>query len=52
MINYRFTFQGAFATTDGLVELTVLETVYEEKKRQLLKRIQSYIEEKWSRAPP
>ncbi|BAH46873.1 hypothetical protein BBR47_58960 [Brevibacillus brevis NBRC 100599] len=46
LINYRFTFQGTFATTDGLVELTVLETVYEEKKRQLLERIQSYMEEK------
>lgn len=46
LINYQFTFQGSFATTDGLVELTVLETVYEEKRRQLLERIQSYIEEK------
>ncbi|WP_409176437.1 DUF6138 family protein [Brevibacillus fortis] len=46
LINYRFTFQGTFATMDGLVELTVLETVYEEKKRQLLERIQSYMEEK------
>ncbi|BFH63655.1 DUF6138 family protein [Paenibacillus azoreducens] len=46
MIDYRFTFQGAFATTDGLVELTVLETVYVEKKRQLLEQIQSYIEKK------
>ncbi|WP_195575039.1 DUF6138 family protein [Paenibacillus sp. 1001270B_150601_E10] len=44
LIDYRFSFQGAFATMDGLVELTVLETVYEEKKRQLLERIQSYIE--------
>ncbi|WP_339269036.1 DUF6138 family protein [Paenibacillus sp. FSL K6-1330] len=46
LINYQFTFQGTFATTDGLVELTVLETVYEAKKRQLLERIQSYIEKK------
>ncbi|MGG4093576.1 DUF6138 family protein [Paenibacillus lautus] len=46
LINYQFTFQGTFATTDGLVELTVLETVYEVKKRQLLERIQSYIEKK------
>ncbi|TQK53279.1 hypothetical protein FB479_11199 [Brevibacillus sp. AG162] len=46
LINYRFTFQGTFATMDGLVELTVLETEYEEKKRLLLERIQSYIEEK------
>lgn len=46
LINYQFTFHGTFATTDGLVELTVLETVYEAKKRQLLERIQSYIEKK------
>ncbi|MFE0558342.1 DUF6138 family protein [Paenibacillus sp. NPDC058910] len=46
LINYQFTFQGTFATTDGLVELTVLEKVYEAKKRQLLERIQSYIEKK------
>jgi len=44
LIDYRFTFQGTFATMDGLVELTVLELVYEEKKRQLLERIQFYIE--------
>lgn len=46
LIDYRFTFQGAFATIDGLVELTVLETVYEEKKRQLLEQIQFYTENK------
>ncbi|KOP71615.1 DUF6138 family protein [Cytobacillus solani] len=46
LINYRFTFQGTFATMDGLVELTVLETVYEAKKRQLLEQIRSYIEKK------
>ncbi|KOR75960.1 DUF6138 family protein [Paenibacillus solani] len=46
LINYRFTFQGSLATTDGLVELTVLDTVYEEKRRQLLERIESYIEKK------
>ncbi|MDK8181300.1 DUF6138 family protein [Paenibacillus sp. UMB4589-SE434] len=46
LINYRFILQGTFATTDGLVELTVLETVYEEKKRQLLERIHAYIEKK------
>ncbi|KOP65850.1 hypothetical protein AMS62_11780 [Bacillus sp. FJAT-18019] len=46
LINYRFTFQGSFATTDGLVELTVLDTVYEEKRRQLLEQIQAYIEKK------
>ncbi|NEW07310.1 hypothetical protein GK047_14990 [Paenibacillus sp. SYP-B3998] len=46
LIDYRFTLQGTFATTDGPVKLTVLEIVYEEKKRQLLERIQSYIEKK------
>ncbi|WP_442602461.1 DUF6138 family protein [Paenibacillus sp. KN14-4R] len=44
LIDYRFTLQGTFATTDGRVKLTVLEIVYEDKKRQLLERIQSYIE--------
>ncbi|HZG70560.1 MAG TPA: DUF6138 family protein, partial [Chondromyces sp.] len=44
LIDYRFTFQGTFATTDGLVTITVLETVYEEKKQQLLERIHSYME--------
>lgn len=46
LIDYRFTFKGTFATTDGLVKITVLETVYEEKKQQLLERIQSYTEKK------
>ena len=46
LIDYRFTFQGTFATADGLVELTVLETEYEAKKQQLLERIHSYIEKK------
>lgn len=46
LIDYRFTFQGTFATTDGPVELTVLKIVFEEKKQQLLERIQSYIEKK------
>lgn len=46
LIDYRFTFQGIFATADGLVELTVLETEYEAKKQQLLERIHSYIEKK------
>lgn len=46
LIDYRFTFQGTFATTDGLVKITVLETVYEEKKQQLLERIHFYMEKK------
>jgi len=49
LIDYRFTFQGTFATLDGLVQLTVLELVYEEKKQQLLERIQSYVENKLER---
>lgn len=44
LIDYRLTFQGRFATMDGPVELTVLELVYEEKKRRLLEQIQFYIE--------
>ena len=46
LIDYRFTFQGTFATTEGLVKITVLETVYEEKRQQLLDRIQSYMEKR------
>ncbi|MFF2888334.1 DUF6138 family protein [Paenibacillus sp. NPDC057967] len=46
LIDYRFTMQGSFASTDGTVELVVLETVNAEKKRQLLERIHSYIEQK------
>lgn len=46
LIDYRLTFQGRFATMDGPVELTVLELVYEEKKRRLLEQIQLYIENK------
>ncbi|WP_152395912.1 DUF6138 family protein [Paenibacillus guangzhouensis] len=46
LIDYRFTLQGSFATTDGPVKLTVLDVVYEEKKQQLLERVASYIENK------
>ncbi|UNK15857.1 DUF6138 family protein [Paenibacillus sp. N3/727] len=46
LIDYRFTLKGTFTTTDGPVTLTVQETVYEEKKQQLLERINSYIEKK------
>ncbi|RKN78228.1 DUF6138 family protein [Paenibacillus ginsengarvi] len=46
LIDYRFTLQGTFATTDGPVQVTVLEIEYDDKKRQLLERIQTYIENK------
>ncbi len=46
LIDYRFALQGTFATTEGPVTVAVLDIVYEEKKRQLLERIQSYIEKK------
>ncbi|WP_072329199.1 MULTISPECIES: DUF6138 family protein [unclassified Paenibacillus] len=46
LIDYRFTLQGTFATIEGPVKVTVLERVFEEKKRQLLERIQAYIEKK------
>lgn len=46
LIDYRFTMEGTFAAADGPVKVTVLEIVCEEKKRQLLERIQSYIENK------
>lgn len=46
LIDYRFTLKGVFATKDGPVRITILETVFEEKKQQLLERIQTYIENK------
>lgn len=46
LIDYRFTLRGTFATTEGPAAVTVLEIIDEEKKRQLLERIQSYIEKK------
>ncbi|RJE86978.1 hypothetical protein D3P07_17530 [Paenibacillus sp. 1011MAR3C5] len=46
LIDYRFTMKGSFASTDGTVELLVLETVNAEKQRQLLARIHTYIEKK------
>lgn len=44
LIDYRFNLKGAFATKDGPVKITMLESVSEDKKQQLLERIQSYIE--------
>lgn len=46
LIDYRFTLKGRFATADGPVRLTVFDIIYEEKKRQLLERVESYIEQK------
>lgn len=46
LIDYRFTLTGVFATKDGPVRITILESVFEEKRQQLLERIQTYIENK------
>ncbi|MBD8841284.1 DUF6138 family protein [Paenibacillus sp. FSL K6-4396] len=46
LIDYRFTFRGKFPTTEGKLQLTLLEYINEEKKQQLLERIHTYIEQK------
>ncbi|MGF9700425.1 DUF6138 family protein [Paenibacillus sp. MABNR03] len=46
LIDYRFTFRGKFPTTEGKLQLTLLEYINEEKKEQLLERIHTYVEQK------
>ncbi|PQP84762.1 hypothetical protein C0Q44_09610 [Paenibacillus sp. PCH8] len=46
LIDYRFTFRGKFPTTEGKLQLTLLDYVNEEKRQQLLERIHTYIEKK------
>lgn len=46
LIDYRFTFRGKFPTSNGLLKLTLLEYINEEKKQQLLERIRTYTEQK------
>ncbi|WP_339305554.1 DUF6138 family protein [Paenibacillus sp. FSL R5-0519] len=46
LIDYRFTFRGKFPTTEGKLQLTLLEYIHEEKKQQLLERIHTYIDQK------
>ncbi|MFS0873583.1 DUF6138 family protein [Paenibacillus xylanilyticus] len=46
LIDYRFTFRGKFPTTEGKLQLTLLEYINEEKKEQLLERIHTYVDKK------
>ncbi|MBR2563741.1 MAG: hypothetical protein IKE29_03885 [Paenibacillus sp.] len=45
-IDYRFTFRGKFPTTEGELELTLLEYINEEKRQQLMEHIHTYIDKK------
>ncbi|WP_440112861.1 DUF6138 family protein [Paenibacillus sp. QZ-Y1] len=46
LIDYQFTFRGKFPTTEGKLQLTLLESIHEEKRQQLLERIHTYIDKK------
>ncbi|WP_434749340.1 DUF6138 family protein [Paenibacillus amylolyticus] len=46
LIDYRFTFRGKFPTSDGMLKLTLLEYINEEKRQQLLEWIRTYTEQK------
>ncbi|CAI6084290.1 hypothetical protein PAECIP112173_04238 [Paenibacillus sp. JJ-100] len=46
VIDYRFTFRGKFPTTEGELELTMLEYINEEKKQRLMEHIHTYIDKK------
>ncbi|WP_413407143.1 DUF6138 family protein [Paenibacillus amylolyticus] len=44
LIDYRFTFRGKFPTTEGKLQLTLLEWINEEKRKLLLERIHTYVD--------
>ncbi|MGQ8874961.1 DUF6138 family protein [Paenibacillus sp. TSA_86.1] len=46
LIDYRFTFRGKFPTSNGMLKLTLLEYVNEEKRQLLLERIRTYTEQR------
>ncbi|MDR9749082.1 DUF6138 family protein [Paenibacillus taichungensis] len=46
LIDYRFTFRGKFPTTEGKLQVTLLEYINEEKRQQLLERIHTYVDQK------
>lgn len=46
LIDYRFTFRGKFPTTEGKLQVTILEYINEEKRQQLLERIHTYVDQK------
>lgn len=44
LIDYRFTLRGKFPTTEGMLQLTLLEWINEEKRKLLLERIHTYVD--------
>lgn len=46
MIDYRFTCRSKFQTAQGMLHLTLLEYVNEDKRQALLENIHAYIEQK------
>ncbi|MCK6078889.1 DUF6138 family protein [Paenibacillus silvae] len=46
LIDYRFIFRGKFPASDGMLKLTLLEYVNQEKRQLLLDRIHTYTEQK------
>lgn len=46
LIDYRFTFRGKFPTTEGKLQVTLLEYINEGKRQQLLERIHTYVDQK------
>lgn len=46
LIDYRFTFRGKFPTTEGKLQVTMLEYINEGKRQQLLERIHTYVDQK------
>ncbi|WP_340028313.1 DUF6138 family protein [Paenibacillus sp. FSL H7-0940] len=44
LIDYRFTLRGKFPTTEGKLQLTLLEWINEEKRKLLLDRIHTYVD--------
>ncbi|HBU84839.1 MULTISPECIES: DUF6138 family protein [Paenibacillus] len=46
LIDYRFTFRGKFPTTEGKLQVTMLEYNNEGKRQQLLERIHTYVDQK------
>jgi hypothetical protein len=46
LIDYRFTFRGKFPTTEGKLQVTLLEYINEGKRQQLLECIHTYVDQK------
>ncbi|WP_127546649.1 DUF6138 family protein [Paenibacillus amylolyticus] len=46
LVDYRFTLRGKFPTTEGKLQLTLLEWINEEKRQLLLERIHTYVDKR------